>query len=93
MPTYEQAAQGDWRWHLFPFLKNLDHVHPQHKGRAQVVLFFRSTTQVYGQVEIPLHSIHYLDFTRSILGEPSKVPRRCIARKCPPSFLIAFSSN
>ena len=45
-----------------------------------------------GAVEIPLHSIHYLDWIRSILGEPSGVYAKTVPHPRYPALQDARSS-
>ena len=43
-------------------------------------------------VEIPLHSIHYLDWIRSLLGEPASVYAKAVKHACYPTLADARSS-
>jgi predicted dehydrogenase len=45
------------------------------------------------QVEVPMHSIHYLDFIRSLLGEPRSVMSRSVPHPAHPELRDARSST
>jgi predicted dehydrogenase len=45
------------------------------------------------QVEVPMHSIHYLDFIRSLLGEPRSVMSRSVPHPAYPTLRDARTST